>query len=80
MFTVFEGTGTPEAEIVYPEDADEEKRKEFVVEKLKNYSDKFNELCGIQVTDKVLLNFVGCNFIKGDYRIKAIVTFEKEKR
>lgn len=36
MFTVFEGTGTPEAEIVYPEDADEEKRKEFVVEKLKN--------------------------------------------
>lgn len=37
-------------------------------------------MCGIQVTDKVLLNFVGCNFIKGDYRVKAIVTFEKEKR
>lgn len=42
LFTLFEGTGVPEGDIVYPDEAmnDEEKRKEFVVEKFKSYIDK----------------------------------------
>lgn len=80
MFTISEGTGTPEGDIVYPEDADDEKRKEFVVEKFKSYFDKYNELCGSTIKDKLLLNLTGCNFIPGAYKVKAVVTFEKEKR